>query len=186
MSRYNKHRKPGRNRDDDASGSPDEPFVPSSFQQPSSAIAKPVDVEVKWFNERKGYGFVKIPDGTDAFLHMRVLEEIASNGVSDGTRLTVTLEETQKGRQVARVLEIVESTSSTSTNARESTGTVKWYNPRKGYGFITPARGGRDVFVHASTLARSELSGLFEGQRVLIECRPGKKCPEVQTIRIIG
>ena len=47
-----------------------------------------------------------------------------------------------------------------------ATGTVKWYNATKGYGFIQPDSGGKDVFVHASALERAGLRGLAEGQKV--------------------
>ena len=47
-----------------------------------------------------------------------------------------------------------------------ATGTVKWYNGTKGYGFIQPDSGGKDVFVHASALERAGLHGLAEGQKV--------------------
>ncbi|WP_414474351.1 cold-shock protein [Microvirga sp. M2] len=47
-----------------------------------------------------------------------------------------------------------------------ATGTVKWYNETKGYGFIQPDNGGKDVFVHASALERTGLRGLVEGQKV--------------------
>jgi CspA family cold shock protein len=50
-----------------------------------------------------------------------------------------------------------------------ATGTVKWFNPTKGYGFIQPAGGGRDVFVHISALERAGLSTLNEGQHVEYE-----------------
>jgi cold shock protein len=45
-----------------------------------------------------------------------------------------------------------------------ATGTVKWFNPTKGYGFIQPQDGGRDVFVHISAVERADLSSLNEGQ----------------------
>jgi CspA family cold shock protein len=45
-------------------------------------------------------------------------------------------------------------------------GTVKWFNPTKGYGFIQPEDGSADVFVHISAVEKSELTGLVEGQRV--------------------
>lgn len=48
-------------------------------------------------------------------------------------------------------------------------GTVKFYNDQKGYGFIAPADGGRDVFVHASALERAGINGLREGQKVSFE-----------------
>ena len=46
------------------------------------------------------------------------------------------------------------------------TGTVKWYNEQKGYGFIQPDTGGKDVFVHVTALERAGLRGLAEGQKV--------------------
>ena len=50
-----------------------------------------------------------------------------------------------------------------------STGTVKWFNATKGYGFIQPEEGGKDVFVHISAVERAGLRGLNEGQRVSFE-----------------
>ena len=47
-----------------------------------------------------------------------------------------------------------------------ATGTVKWYNEQKGYGFIQPDNGGKDVFVHATALERAGMRGLAEGQKV--------------------
>ena len=48
-------------------------------------------------------------------------------------------------------------------------GTVKWFNPVKGFGFIQPADGGRDVFVHISAVERAGLGTLTEGQRISYE-----------------
>ena len=50
-----------------------------------------------------------------------------------------------------------------------ATGTVKWFNTTKGYGFIQPQDGGKDVFVHASAVERSDLRSLVEGQTVAYE-----------------
>jgi cold shock protein len=50
-----------------------------------------------------------------------------------------------------------------------ATGTVKWFNGTKGYGFIQPDSGGKDVFVHISAVERSELNGLHEGQKITYE-----------------
>ena len=47
-----------------------------------------------------------------------------------------------------------------------ATGTVKWFNPGKGFGFIEPTDGGNDVFVHISAVEQSDLNGLNEGQKI--------------------
>ena len=54
------------------------------------------------------------------------------------------------------------------------TGTVKWFNATKGYGFIAPEDGAKDVFVHVSAVERAGLGTLREGQRVSFEVRPGR------------
>ena len=53
-------------------------------------------------------------------------------------------------------------------------GIVKWFNPAKGYGFIEPSDGSKDVFVHISAVERAGLTGLREGQKVEYEVVPGQ------------
>ena len=55
-----------------------------------------------------------------------------------------------------------------------ATGTVKWFNPTKGYGFIEPEDGGKDAFVHISAVERAGLHGLNEGQKVSYDLEPGR------------
>jgi len=55
-----------------------------------------------------------------------------------------------------------------------TTGTVKWFNPTKGYGFIAPDEGGKDVFVHISALRAAGIETLNEGDRVNFEIEPGR------------
>jgi len=54
------------------------------------------------------------------------------------------------------------------------TGTVKWFNPAKGFGFIEPEDGSKDAFVHISAVERAGLNGLNEGQKVSYELTPGQ------------
>ena len=54
------------------------------------------------------------------------------------------------------------------------TGTVKWFNPAKGFGFIEPDDGGKDAFVHISAVERAGLSTLNEGQKVSFEVQQGQ------------
>jgi len=55
-----------------------------------------------------------------------------------------------------------------------ATGTVKWFNSVKGFGFITPDEGGKDAFVHISAVERAGMHALNEGQRVSYELQPGR------------
>jgi CspA family cold shock protein len=56
-----------------------------------------------------------------------------------------------------------------------ATGTVKWFNSQKGYGFIQPDDGGKDVFVHVSAVESSQLGSLSEGQKVGFELQRDRK-----------
>ncbi|WP_457092563.1 cold-shock protein [Microvirga sp. P5_D2] len=56
-----------------------------------------------------------------------------------------------------------------------ATGTVKWFNEQKGYGFIQPDTGGKDVFVHISAVERAGLRGLAEGQKVSYEVEADRR-----------
>ena len=55
-----------------------------------------------------------------------------------------------------------------------SVGTVKWFNPSKGYGFIEPTDGGKDVFIHISALEKAGIASLNEGQKIQFEVVAGR------------
>ncbi|MFC6440987.1 cold-shock protein [Bowmanella sp. JS7-9] len=62
------------------------------------------------------------------------------------------------------------------------TGTVKWFNQDKGYGFITPADGGKDVFVHFRAIAGDGFKTLAEGQKVSFDVEQGQKGPQAANV----
>jgi cold shock protein len=66
-----------------------------------------------------------------------------------------------------------------------ATGTVKWFNSEKGFGFIEQEGGGADVFVHYSEIDSSGFRSLDEGQRVEFEVGQGKKGPQATGVRVI-
>ncbi len=66
-----------------------------------------------------------------------------------------------------------------------ASGTVKWFNADKGYGFITPDEGGKDLFVHHSNIAGEGFKSLPENAKVEFEAREGSKGPEATNVTLI-
>jgi CspA family cold shock protein len=137
-----------------------------------------VDAVVKWFNPEKGYGFVELTSGGDAFLHLKTLREIGRETLPSGAKVRAVVRSGSRGAQVVRVVEI-DATSAVERPARPSrrpapdlsaafdlTGKVKWFDNARGFGFVASDDFGRDVFVHSSTLATSGVARLFDGQAV--------------------
>jgi cold shock protein len=171
-----------------------------TFEAPSGS---PFHGVVKWFNPDKGFGFVELSDGSgDAFLHGRVLTQSGIATVRPGETLQVRVGPGHKGPHVTEVLSVDTSTATATTPPRssfrattssgpssgtsvEETGTVKWFNVDKGFGFIARDGGGKDVFVHISALERSGIQGLSEGQTVVLDVVEGQKGPEAARVRLI-
>ncbi len=65
-------------------------------------------------------------------------------------------------------------------------GTVKWFNPTKGYGFITPGNGGSDVFVHISAVEKAGLKSLNEGQKVEYEIQENRGKAAAGNLKVVG
>jgi CspA family cold shock protein len=65
-----------------------------------------------------------------------------------------------------------------------ATGTVKWFNETKGYGFITPDQGGQDVFVHISAVERSGMRGLNEGQKISYDLEADRKTGKSSAVNL--
>ncbi len=66
-----------------------------------------------------------------------------------------------------------------------ATGTVKWFNGEKGYGFITPEDGTKDLFVHFSAIQADGYKSLEEGQKVEYEATQGQKGPQASNVRLV-
>lgn len=64
-------------------------------------------------------------------------------------------------------------------------GTIKWYNSKKGYGFISPENGGKDIFVHHTALQLNDANTLQDGQKVEYEVVPGPKGEQAAQVSIV-
>lgn len=154
-----------------------------------------------WLNVDKGFGFLKLSDGSDAFIHLSKLRAAGHESLPEGTPLKVRTEAGQKGLQVVEVVSVdltagaarpepVARPASRPSHSPdggdlEGSGMVKRYDQAKGFGFIGLDSGGKDVFVHASVLNRSGLTALEAGQKVFVTYAQGQKGLEVRSIRLL-
>jgi CspA family cold shock protein len=153
---------------------------------------------VKWFNATKGFGFVTLADGSDAFCHASALSNLPSPDLPQGATVYCDVAQGQRGMQVTTVHSVDLSTAESqpmsrgprpSRVGRDSSGPmgdghVKFFNEQKGFGFVVPESGGADVYVHASALRRSGVSTLMPEQKVRFSTRQGMKGVEVDRIEL--
>ncbi len=168
------------------------------FFREDTAPGHRIEAKVKWFNASKGFGFVTPSDGSqDAFLPMAVLRRAGYEDVREGASISCEVSAGAKGPLVTSILNVDSSTASAPSGAgggfdrrvpRPATtleGVVKWFEPDKGYGFISPDGGGKDVFIHITALRRSGVTALDAGQRVSVEVVDGKKGLEAERVILI-
>jgi CspA family cold shock protein len=175
---------------------------------PSPGEAARLTGKIKWFNRSKGFGFIVPDDGTsDVFLPLAVLERSGFSDAPDGASVTIDWMQGPKGRAATQVLELDASTAQPrapregggygdrdrggggyggdSGPAESLDGVVKWYDPARGFGFILPNDGGKDVFVHVTALRRSGLEGLEPGQPVRMMVSQARRGREASSIELI-
>ena len=128
--------------------------------------------KVKFFNVQKGFGFIQLDGGgEDVFVHISQVERAGLEGLAEGQELQFNLVD-RGGKVSAADLQIVGDVIAVAPKApqreltgEKATGTVKFFNTMKGFGFITRDDGKEDAFVHISAVERSGISGINEGDR---------------------
>jgi CspA family cold shock protein len=130
---------------------------------------------VKFFNAHKGFGFIQQDaGGEDVFVHISSVERAGLDGLAEGQQLEFTLVD-RGGKISASDLAVVgeviavqkrEEQPQRQLTGDKATGTVKFFNSMKGFGFITRDDGQADAFVHISAVERSGMQGLNEGDRL--------------------
>ena len=130
---------------------------------------------VRWFDPDRGFGFLAPDDGgEDIFVHA---SEIVTSGgpklLREGQAVEFEVGEGDRGPQALRVRVTSESAADSSLGLL---GTVVWYEPSKGYGFVAPDSGGSQIFVHSSAIVTGGV--ISEGQRVAFLVVEGERGPQ--------
>jgi CspA family cold shock protein len=129
---------------------------------------------VKFFNAQKGFGFIQQEGGgDDVFVHISAVERAGLEGLAEGQQLQYNLVD-RGGKVSAQDLQIIgdviavprkPAAPQRALTGERATGTVKFFNTMKGFGFLVRDDGQPDAFVHISAVERSGLSGIHEGER---------------------
>lgn len=160
-----------------------------------------IEANVKWYNPAKGYGFLyqngKIDD---IMIHFSLLDTIKCPYIKVGDRVICEVAHSKSGLQAVRVIDVKygspepRSISGFFTSKlppldpeslEEIEGTLKWYNPDKGYGFIAPKDGTREIFIHFSVLREAGYTFLEPGVPVLAKVAQSERGPEARLMRVL-
>jgi len=160
------------------------PRRPTFFRVEDAPAGRIVEATVKWFDAGKGFGFVSLPEGGDAFLPAAALRRAGIAEPREGAAIRCEVSRGAKGPLVVHVLAVGDAGGAAS-RARTIDGVVKWFAAEKGYGFIAPDGGGRDIFIHINVMRRSGIDALAAGQRVRLEAVEGRRGPEAERLRLL-
>ena len=172
------------------------------------AAARRLVATVKWFVAARGFGFLAPDDGSpDAFCHVSVVEGAGYDRLPQGASVTCEVVDGRRGPVVSSILAVDASTAPAPRAGRdeprhgsrergvghdepagpaeERRGFVKFYDAARGYGFVVPDGGGRDVFVHGNVLNRAGLGALEPAQRVSVMVAQGARGPQAIDIELL-
>ena len=138
---------------------------------------------VRWFDADRGFGFIALgQDAEDLFVHAS--EVVGADGTTllrEGQVVEFEIGEGDRGPQARRVRVTGDRAADAPVGVL---GTVAWYEPAKGYGFVTPDGGGAEIFVHSSAIVTGSV--VFEGQRVAFLVVDGEKGPQADHLLPLG
>lgn len=155
-------------------------------------LARPQIVKgtIKWYRQDKGFGFLASPDvADDIFIHFSVVEHYGRETLDTGDLVTCTIGPSQRGLQALKIL-AVEHNSAPQQQPESIQevldGALKWYSPKKGFGFIAPDDQRGDIFLHISVLRKLGCDNLEPGTRLKAECAHSPRGREAVNITILS
>jgi CspA family cold shock protein len=145
--------------------------------------------ELIWYNERKGYGFVKIGDA-EVFLHRSTLDRFGLIRLLTGDKVSASLTTNEHGQVIQNLLTVNRPVSpgppaATEPAEDEVRAVVKFFNDLRGYGFVTADDLEEDVFVHSRVLNDCGFHSLMQGQKLLVKVDDSGRGPQVQAVRLL-
>jgi len=146
--------------------------------------------QLVWYNERKGYGFVRIGD-EEVFLHRSTLDRIGLVRLLNGDHVTVSLSTNEHGRVIKDLLSvrravIPEPPAASEPEEGEVRAVVKFFNDLRGYGFVTTDSAEEDVFVHSRVLNDCGFHSLVQGQKLLVKVDSSSRGLQVNSVRLLS
>lgn len=173
----------------------DDSVIQLSADNTDEYLDTDIQVKLKWFNQPKGFGFV-VPSNkdVDAFLHVTTLQRAEIQAIGEGAILICDIGYGPKGAMVRKVSKLIDPGLMPGENSEEVVqksgfnsmeGIVKWYKPDKGFGFVIPDDGQKDVFVHKTCLEKHDLDALVPGQRIKMAVKDVPKGREAVTIELV-
>ena len=146
--------------------------------------------QLVWYNERKGYGFVRIGD-EEVFLHRSTLDRFGLVRLLNGDHVTVSLSTNEHCRVIKDLLSvrravIPEPPAASEPEEGEVRAVVKFFNDLRGYGFVTTDSAEEYVFVHSRVLDDCGFHSLVQGQKLLVKVDSSSRGLQVNSVRLLS